>query len=230
MDIKRILRTKLMPIILKDFWYVNASGRQQLKEIFCTADFVRFSQIEKILMNSNLPEGDIAELGVYKGRLTRLLAKVCYLKHKQLFLFDTFNGFNKADLECENLEENIEDFSDTNADKVMNICIKKGMRQENIKMKVGWFPESFDEEVKNAKFAFVSIDFDLYKPIKSALELLYDNVVEDGWIVVHDYGNKNYEGARKAVNEFIAEQKIKYVFELCDYCGSIFIQKKEKKR
>ena len=222
--IKRKLRTKIMPFILKHFWYVNEGKSEQLEEIFCTSDFVRFSQIEKIIMSDELPSGDIAELGVYKGRLTKLIAKACFYKDRRLFLFDTFEGFNEEDLKYENLD-NVEDFSDTSAEKIIKICKEKGMQESKIKIKKGWFPNSLDKESNEAKYAFVSIDFDLYMPTKEALNIMYDKLAYGGWIAIHDYGNANYEGVKKAVDEFVNERNIKFKFELCDYCGTIFIKK-----
>ena len=170
-DIKRTLRTKFMPYVLKNFWYVNM-GKQQLDEIFCTADFVRFSQIEKILMNESLPEGSIAELGVYKGRLTRLLAKVACLRNRKLFLFDTFKGFEKTDFEAEkknNLNTRFENFANTKLVDIIFICAEAGMISKNVKIKKGWFPNTFDSEAQNETYAFVSLDFDLYKPPSAIL-------------------------------------------------------------
>ena len=216
-----------MPFVLKNFWYVNM-GKPQLNEIFNTADFVRFSQIEKILMNDNLPNGSIAELGVYRGRLTKLLAKVASQRNRQLFLFDTFSGFNSADMKTEKengLNTYFENFAGTDVSKIHRICISAGMPANNIKIKSGWFPESLDEEASNESFAFVSLDFDLYKPTIDALNRLYDNVTDGGFIAVHDYGNKRYKGVKKATDEFVEQRDIKFCLELCDYCGTMLIKK-----
>lgn len=228
MDVKRKIRTKIMPFLLKKFWYVNESEKAQHEEIFDSADFVRFSQIEKLITSEELPEGNFVELGVYRGRLTRLLARVAACKNNKLFLFDTFEGFDERSkkFENENWVREFEDFSNTSEDMIRKICLSKGMKERNIRIKKGYFPvETMDTEVITKTYSFVSIDFDLYKPTKDALNLFFPLLAEGGFVVVHDYGNAKYKGVKVAVDEFIGSYGIKSYFELCDYCGSLIIKK-----
>jgi len=91
-----------------------------------------------------------------------------------------------------------------------------------VKIKKGYFPETFDLE--NEVFAFVSIDADLYDPIKSGLEIFYPRLSKGGYIMVHDYNNIVYGGAMRAVQEYCDKNLISYV-PIPDVAGSIIITK-----
>lgn len=60
-------------------------------------DYVRMRSLELIaeIVNNNKIEGQIAELGVYKGDFSRII-NVNFPK-KTLYLFDTFEGFDDRD-------------------------------------------------------------------------------------------------------------------------------------
>ena len=229
MDIKRKIRTKVMPFVLKKFWYVNESSSKQSGKIFNSADFVRFSQIDKLLSDVLFYEGNVAELGVYKGRLTELIADNIKCTDKYLYLYDTFEGFYEADVAIDKekgyIGKTVENFSDTSVEKVIDKVLKTGLRRSNLIIRQGYFPSTICEDDASDIFCFVSIDFDLSKPTKDALEYFWPRVVDGGYIVVHDYGNRNYKGVKKSVDNFIKHNDIKSYMELCDYCGSMIIKK-----
>jgi O-methyltransferase len=66
---------------------------------------------------------------------------------------------------------------------------------------VGWFPESA-ADVGDATFAFVSIDADLYAPVLSGLDWFWPRLAPGGYVLVHDFNNGAFGGAKKAVREF----------------------------
>ena len=47
---------------------------------------------------ANGVQGDFAELGVWRGNAAAVLAKFAVTANRQLFLFDTYEGFAKTDL------------------------------------------------------------------------------------------------------------------------------------
>ena len=71
----------------------------------------------------------------------------------------------------------------------------------NLKIVKGWFPESF-KGLEEIRWRFVHIDFDLYQPIKTALETLWKPLLPGGIVMVHDYGCYGFPAARRAVDEF----------------------------
>jgi len=184
-------------------------------------DYIRLSAFELVsheINSKNLP-GDVAELGVYKGKFARYINT--YFPGRDLYLFDTFEGFDSRDVVNEkkqNYSNGSQDFSDTSIEAVL----KQMPHPAQCRPIKGFFPES--AAGINNSFAFVSIDADLYDPIYSGLVFFYPRLVKGGYIFVHDFNNDRYKGARKAVEQFCAEQNIGFV-PLPDSGGSVIIAK-----
>jgi O-methyltransferase len=93
--------------------------------------------------------------------------------------------------------------------------------RSNCVVKKGWFPETAEDI--DERFAFVSIDADLFEPIYRGLLFFYPRLEKGGYIFVHDYNGKMY-GARDAVQRFSREFNVPYV-PLNDVCGSAIFTK-----
>ena len=91
-----------------------------------------------------------------------------------------------------------------------------------IKTHKGWIPEKFNE-VKNLKFSFVHIDVDLYDPTLKCLEFFFPKVVDGGIIVCDDYNSLEFNGAKKAWDNFFLDKKVSFKF--VPSLGSSFIVK-----
>jgi O-methyltransferase len=184
-------------------------------------DYIRLAALELISheINSKKLSGNVAELGVYKGKFARYINQ--YFPGRTLYLFDTFEGFDKRDTDKEvkeNFSTGEQDFSNTSVEAVLSIM----PHRELCKPVKGFFPESangFDDQV-----VFVSIDADLYEPIYAGLVFFYPRLVKGGCIFVHDFNNDSYKGARKAVEQFCSEQQIGFV-PLPDSGGTAIITK-----
>lgn len=183
-------------------------------------DYVReqtLALIAKEIKRKGL-NGNVAELGVFKGEFSK---KINFLfSDKTLYLFDTFEGFSSEDIlaDVELKDENISIFKETSEQLVLEQMPNKS----KCIVKKGYFPDTYDlgEEV----FCFVSIDVDLYNPIKVGLEVFYKHLEKGGYIMVHDYNNLEYKGAMKAVREYCDAMGISYV-PLADVAGSVVITK-----
>lgn len=186
------------------------------------ADFVRnkaFRLAARQIRNCNVA-GAVAELGVYQGDQARLLNAL--FPDRSLYLFDTFSGFSDRDLGAEqqnNLSSAIVgDFVDTSVELVMSKLPNPAMA----KVFPGYFPETaagIDE-----RFAFVSLDVDLFEPTRAGLHWFYERLSPGGYIFVHDYNNVRYLGVRKAVDGFVQESRACCV-PLPDFAGSVIICK-----
>ena len=146
-------------------------------------------------------EGDIAELGVYKGRTAKLLHH--YMPDRMLHLFDTFAGFPPTDLVAEEQNTGLRDsalhYSDTTVKKVLRYIRQKN---DNIRVHAGRFPESIPEELREKRFAFIHLDADLHATILAGLEFFYPRLNPGAFLVVHDYNA--WIGPRRAVDDFFA--------------------------
>ena len=88
---------------------------------------------------------------------------------------------------------------------------------ENILFHKGPFPLTV-EDLKEDQYAFVHLDADLYQPTLAALRYFYPKLSAGGVIIVHDY-NHHWDGARKAVTEFMTEIP-ETLIEIADWQGS----------
>jgi O-methyltransferase len=184
-------------------------------------DYIRLATLELVAaeINTNEEQGAVAELGVYKGKFARYINQ--YFPSRKLYLFDTFEGFNKADIATEvqqDFSSGEQDFSNTSVEEVLQ---RMPFRDQCI-IKKGYFPES--AAGLDDTFVFVSIDTDLYEPIYSGLNYFYPRLKKGGYIFVHDYNNDGYKGAREAVEKFCAEQGVSKT-PIPDSGGSVIIGK-----
>jgi len=142
--------------------------------------------------------GSIAECGVFQGEFACELNRV--FPDKRLYLFDTFSGFDKRDMELEFEKQYSKlkagHFNITNEELVLG-------KLPNPKMCVvrkGYFPETARDI--DELFCLVNLDFDLYNPTLAGLEFFYPRMVKGGVILVHDYFSTAYRGVRDAVRDF----------------------------
>jgi O-methyltransferase len=184
-------------------------------------DYIRLATLELIsdeIRKKNLT-GNVAELGVYKGKFARYIN--LYFKERKLYLFDTFEGFDERDVDTEKKDgfsSGSQNFSDTSVESVLELM----PYVKNCVPVKGFFPESAGS-IRD-EFVFVSLDADLYEPIYEGLKFFYPLLVQGGYIFVHDFNNDNYPGARKAVEKFCAEKNISFV-PIPDSAGSAIISK-----
>ncbi len=185
-------------------------------------DYVRFSTLELMAfeIQSKGLKGNVAELGVYQGAFARKLNDL--FKDRLLYLFDTFEGFEKKDIVREEKDRfsspRDSAFSDTSISKVL----KKMKYPEQCIIRKGYFPETAEGIHDN--FVFVSLDADLYNPTYEGLKYFYPLLSKGGYIFVHDYNNDEYTGVKKAVRQFCKEEEIGYV-PIGDMCGTVVIAK-----
>ncbi len=184
-------------------------------------DYIRLATLELVSheINRKNLNGNVAELGVYKGKFARYINQ--YFPGRLLYLFDTFEGFDKRDIIAETRQQfsaGDQDFSDTSVESVLS----QMKSPENCRPVKGFFPES--ARGLEDPFVFVSIDTDLYEPIYNGLCFFYPKMVDGGYIFIHDFNSDAYKGVRQAVEQFCTEQKISFL-PIPDLGGSAIIMK-----
>lgn len=163
--------------------------------------------------------GAMAELGVYKGEFARVMNSL--FPDKELYLFDTFEGFEteERDREIKNNYMNSKlDFKDTSVEKVLGIM----QNPEKIIVKKGYFPETTFMIKK--LFCLVSIDCDLYESVYAGLIWFYEKLAPGGYIFVHDCVNQEFLGSKEALIRFSEQTGVGYVI-IPDSCGTAVITK-----
>ena len=172
-----------------------------------------FDQIHK----EGLP-GDVAELGVYKGQTATVLARNARRLGRTCWLLDTFAGFDAKDFTGADAGRGPQ-FADTSL-----AAVRARVGEENTRYIQGFFPDTAAQLRPDGRYCLVHIDCDLYAPILSALEYFYPRMVPGGFLIVHDYGSMEWDGAEKAVDVFFAD-KPECIVPLPDSAGSVVIRR-----
>jgi len=148
------------------------------------------------LQTARIP-GEVAEVGVFTGGTTRLLASI--LPHKMIHGFDTFTGMPKTDSEHDLFKEG--DLGRVSLAKVKNYLSDL----PNIRLYPGFFPATAKSLV-NKRFSLAHIDADIYKSIWDSCVFFYPRMVSGGIILFDDYGFITCPGAKTSVDRFFADK------------------------
>lgn len=159
--------------------------------------------------------GSIAELGVFRGVFAQRMRAL--FPDRTFYLFDTFDGFDEKQKSDDflNFGAKFDNFKDTS----IEIALKTIGDTKNCVVKKGLFPETA-KDVDDV-FAFVSLDADLYEPIRDGLHFFYDKMASGGYILIHDFINAAYPGCEKAVREFCTEKKLAYAPMPDNVCSAL---------
>ncbi len=167
-----------------------------------------YSYVENILLK-NIP-GEFAECGVWNGN-SFFATKYLIDKHKSsksIYLFDSFEGglseFKEEALKGSSIISGIE------AEQVRRqfrssypSLVGKTKDLSNVFINKGWIPAILNKQ-QDRSYSFVHIDVDLYEPTFESHKYFFERMSKGGIIVCDDYGYKQFPGAAKAVDDFIA--------------------------
>lgn len=148
------------------------------------------------VMEADVP-GDFAELGVYRGNSAAVLAHYGRLHGRSVFLFDTYEGFSRQDLAGIDAGKP-RMFADTSLD-----LVKRNVGADAAVYVRGFFPGTVTDDIAGRRFAVVHLDCDLYEPMKAGMEFFFPRLSPGGLLVMHDYANPYWDGAKRAVDEYV---------------------------
>ena len=72
------------------------------------------------------------------------------------------------------------------------------------------------------KIALLRLDTDWYESTRMEMETLFPKLVKGGVLVIDDYGH--WQGARKAIDEYLASHNIRILLNRIDYTGRIAVK------
>jgi hypothetical protein len=204
--------------------YTSVSVEDEASGLY--TDPIRVLNFFQIIEAANkLPPGDYIELGSHRGYSLRVISTFMD-KSQTLYSLDTFEGFDERDISVESQKYDSPwtagNFGPTSVERVARY-VGDGVWPPHLKVVKGWFPDSF-KGLEGKQWRFVHIDFDLYQPIKSAMETLWEPLLPGGVMMVHDYGSYGFPAARKAVDEFAAAVGV-YPIELPDRWSTAVLRK-----
>ena len=167
--------------------------------------FKTLTIFDLIKKTSNI-KGDIIELGIHEGNTSLLIKKILsiFKIKKKLFLLDHFKGlihYEKKDTKLSEkhkgkyvgIEKHIKTYFN-----FFNFKNYKIINKDATKLKPGYF--------KNKKFSLAYFDMDLYLPTLKALKSI-DNNMSKGSFMVFDEGHKKLWSEKKAISEFLKNNK-----------------------
>jgi O-methyltransferase len=189
-----------------------------------------YKSVEYIIQN-NIP-GDFVECGVWRGGSSMTIAltlKKMNVSDRKIYMYDTYEGMSEP-------SENDSDIYGNKADTMLN-TVQKIDKEENIwcyaslgDVKQNIFSTGYPENnivfVKGkvedtipgiipSSIAILRLDTDWYESTLHELNHLYPLLVSRGVLIIDDYGH--WEGARKAVDEYIQQNKLSLLLNRIDY-------------
>jgi hypothetical protein len=181
--------------------------------------------------------GAIVECGVWKGGSMMAVAKTLIelgAKDRTLYLFDTFEGMPPP-------TEADRDVSGASAAAVLQASdkrtsvnwaygplddVKRAMRSTGYdEGKMVFVPGKVEDTIPSQApetIALLRLDTDWYESTYHELKHLYSRLSVGGVLIIDDYGH--WEGARKAVDQFLAERKLKLLLNRIDYTGRVCVK------
>lgn len=155
--------------------------------------------------------GAFAEVGVWRGNSAMIMHELA--PERLLYLFDTFTGFDAADVTDPG---HLAHFRDTSEAQVRGFL---GGSQA-IRIVSGWFPDTAGAVPGEERFALVHLDCDLAAPTQAALAFFYPRMSPGGIVVIHDYNSGRWPGLREVVDAFLAD-KPESLIRIPDRDGSV---------
>nr|WP_263975570.1 TylF/MycF family methyltransferase [Leptolyngbya sp. 7M] len=187
-------------------------------------------------MTRNRIPGAIAECGVWKGG-SIMAAALTLLDEgdgeRELYLYDTFDGMTKP------TEEDISYDGVSAEEQLKNTPVGEGVWcvskleevEANIKRteypwdKIHFITGKIEDTIPKQnppQLAILRLDTDWYSSTKHELEHLFPLLNQGGFLIIDDYGH--WEGARKAVDEFLDTLPVKYFLHRIDDTGRLLIK------
>ena len=179
--------------------------------------------------------GAFVECGVWRGG--SMMAAAITLERlgerdRDLFLFDTFEGMTmptEVDVEVTGTPQ-LDEWhrnpgmpgTDVSVEEVRRAMSLTGYDPGRIRFVKGEVEETLPERAPG-EVALLRLDTDWYESTRHELETLYPRLVPGGVLVIDDYGH--YEGARKAVDEYLADHRI--LLTPIDYAARIGVKQSD---
>ena len=184
---------------LKDTEYLKLFTKAKKNSL---VNFYQGYELWKIIEQAEKVEGDVLEVGVWRGSTSIIMASKLKSMNsdKHLYACDTFEGVVKSSADHDNFYQDGE-HSDTSFEFVKNL-IQNEFNLENVTLLKGIFPEDTEHCVKDRKFSFCHIDVDTYNSGKEVVKWIWDKMNPGGIIVFNDYGFPMTRGITQLVNEY----------------------------
>lgn len=186
-------------------------------------------------------QGDIVECGVWKGGSMSAIARTLEslrASDRQLWMYDTFEGMsppteNDVDLHGKTANRLMSESDANRSQERDSIFCECSLESVQVTLSKTGYPESLLRYVKGKvedtlsvespdRVAILRLDTDWYESTRCELEQLFPKLVRGGVLIVDDYGH--WQGCRKAVDEYFAENNVQMFLHRVDYTGRLGIK------
>jgi O-methyltransferase len=158
-------------------------------------DEARAHTLYQLARHASRLDGEMAEIGVYRGGTAKLLAHIGDATGREVHLFDTFAGMPTTDVHRDLHVAG--DFADTTLADVKRFLA--GHRSPVFH--AGEFPETASA-VREKRFSLVHVDVDIAASVEACCAFFYPRMVPSGILLFDDYGFTSCPGAKLATDEF----------------------------
>jgi O-methyltransferase len=180
--------------------------------------------------------GDIVECGVWKGGSMMAIARTLMAKQaiRTLYLFDTFEGMTEpSDLDKDFRGETAahlmakEDksmshfWAYSSLDEVKHNMRNTGYDERHVVFVKGKVEDTIPANAPG-QISLLRLDTDWFDSTYHELVHLYPRLSTGGVLIIDDYGH--WEGARRAVDQYIEENHLKLLLNRIDYSGRICVK------
>lgn len=185
------------------------------------------------IVKNDIP-GAFVECGVWKGG-SSLAAAMAFQSRGQsdrdLYLYDTFEGMTEptqadGSAALKGYQASLDANQTSNwcrspIDEVRSAVTRSKYPSDRIHLIKGKVEDTLPEHAPG-QIALLRLDTDWYESTRHELVTLYPRLMPGGVMILDDYGF--WEGARKAVDEFLDEQKISSFLHRIDESGAMLIK------
>lgn len=191
----------------------------------------------RYILKENI-QGDIVECGVWKGGSMMAAMMVLVEKNtldRNFFLYDTFEGMSAptaADRSYtgQTAAELMESSSQSDQGSIWCYSsleeVKENIKGTGYPLERVTFVKGKVEDtlpgILPGTIALLRLDTDFYESTLQELRYLFPLLIHGGVLIIDDYGH--WEGARKAVDEYMAGNHVQILLNRIDYSGRIAIK------
>jgi O-methyltransferase len=181
-------------------------------------------------------DGALVECGVWRGGSMMAIASTLLrlgITDRDLYLFDTYEGMTEPGEEdvkhtgerasdmLAGSSRDSHDWAVASLEEVREAVLSVGYPEERIHFVAGRVEDTLPAAAP-PEIGLLRLDTDWYASTKHELVHLYPRLAKGGVLIVDDYAY--WQGARRAVDEYIAENELSLLLNRIDYTARIAVR------
>ncbi len=183
-------------------------------------------------------QGAVVECGVWRGGSMMAVARTLLnrgVADREIFLFDTFEGMTEPgphdiSIAGESADSLLNGAVRTEEDRmwcyapihqVSQALALTNYPRERFHLIAGRVEDTLTSEAPD-QIALLRLDTDWYESTRHEMEVLFPRLRQGGVLIIDDYGH--WQGARKAVDEYVRTHRLKLFLHAIDYTGRIAVK------